>query len=168
MYFELSDELHEEVVLNDFAFVHHLQGYDHACVELPKSSNIYLARLTLPNLPSPSRRMILKLSLQSPFPLVLILSGDLVWFLRKEGSIFSDLWVIRCCSVEVVDAVSLRLMRWLVRPPEFLIFRLPVSFSCSLELPFFRFAIFYQLKLRSGTNRWASSPGLIAFEGRGL
>lgn len=51
--------------------------------------------------------MILKLSLDNPSFVVLNLRGDLVWFLRKEGNVLSDLCKTSP-SVDVVEDVYLR------------------------------------------------------------
>lgn len=53
--------------------------------------HIYRAKYTLPNLPSPNRRIILKFYLQSPYFPVLGFDEGLFWFLRKEGKVRSDL-----------------------------------------------------------------------------
>ena len=49
------------------------------------------ARYTLPNFPSPSRRITLKLSFDSPSRPFLNFGGDFVWLLRNEGNVRSDL-----------------------------------------------------------------------------
>ena len=81
-----------------------------------------LARLTVPNLPSPRVLIILNDSLLSPLEASLSLSGDFVWFRIKEGNIFSDLCPTRWSGEGVIfeDAVYLMSSRWLALPPEFL------------------------------------------------
>ena len=99
------------------------------------------AKLTEPNLPYPKTRIILKFYLLSPFGVNFILSGDLVWLRKKDGSIFYDLWASKF-YVAVVEVVYFRFILWLVLPPEFLALK---KFYCYLEVPFLIFAIFYQL-----------------------
>lgn len=51
---------------------------------------ISLAKKTLPNFPQPNLFKILKFYFEiADFYILLSLSGDLVWFLRKEGRVFS-------------------------------------------------------------------------------
>lgn len=61
------------------------------------------AKKTLPNFPSPSRRIILKFSLPRRWLPNFGFSGDLVWLRRKEGRVFSDRW-------EVISGESLELL----------------------------------------------------------
>lgn len=92
--FEFPGKLDEEILIDDLLSEDNLQCEDEAggCVSELKSW--YLAKNTLPNLPSPSRLMILKFSLLSPFLVDPGLTGDLVLlalFLMKDGKVFSDL-----------------------------------------------------------------------------
>lgn len=86
---------------------------------------ISLARNTLPNLPSPSRFIILKFSLHScpRFSGSFAFSGDFVWLRKNEGSAFS----LRCV---VIYGLSLEL---LFPPPEVLPLKRP-SFAKILSL----------------------------------
>ena len=122
------------------------------------------AKLTVPNFPSPRVRIILNESLLRPLEPSLSLSGDRVWFRRKEGSIFSDLWWLTRLSGEGViseEAVYLMSRRWLALPPEFLALN---SSGCP-ELTF------RKLAFRSQGCVLCSSVGVLglsALEGLGL
>ena len=82
LYLEFTNELYQKVILDDTLIVHIFEG-----MIIPVY--IYLARNTLLNLPSPSRLIILKFSLQS-YPLLygkFNFSGDFVWFRKNEGRV---------------------------------------------------------------------------------
>lgn len=159
---QLSRKLNQEVFLEDLFLLHHFEGHDHARANFPVWGTKYRARLTVPNLPSPNLRITLKLSRLRPFPASLKRSGERVWLRINEGRVFSDLYVCSCCSfVAVVEEVSFRFKRWLVRPPELRALKKAGSFLWSFELFLWRFWM-----EACGWRR--SSPGLKALEGRGL
>ena len=117
--------------------------------------HISRAKNTLPNLPYPNLLIILKQSLESPSFDFLNFGGDLVWLLRKDGKVLSDLYVTSP-SVLVVDDVSLRMF---ALPPDPRGPKNVGCFSFFFEL-LFSLAKIYELKGFSIIClRWISSGG---------
>ena len=94
---------------------------------------ISLAKYTLPNLPSPSFLMNLKLYFPIPifsFVWPFCFKGVFDWFLKKEGKVFYDLWVARASLELDVEEVSFKAFGF---PPDLRIMKNPGFISGVFE-----------------------------------